>query len=308
MANDQREVRLQKLDRLRAEGVRPYADRYPTTHTLLGARGEAERIEGTAVRVAGRVMTARSFGKLTFATLQDASGRCQVALDETVVGAEALSRFDRLVDLGDFVGVEGTTFQTKKGEPTVKAKAWTFLSKALRPLPEKWHGLSDRETCYRERHLDLLVNPETRERFRLRSRVVRELRAYLDGHGFEEVDTPVLAAKATGALARPFLTHHNALDIDLRAAHRARDLAQEVRRRRHRPGLRGRALLPQRGHGPLAPPGLHDVRVVLRLLRLPRQHGLHGGPDPPPARPRGAAGAGSRGAVRRSTSRRPGRA
>ena len=213
MANDQREVRLQKLERLKAEGIRPYADRYPTTHSLLGARAEAEKAEGTPVRVAGRVMTARSFGKLTFATLQDASGRCQVALDATTVGEEALSRFDRLVDLGDFVGVEGATFQTKKGEPTVKAAAWTFLSKALRPLPEKWHGLSDRETCYRERHLDLLVNPETRERFRLRSRVVRELRSYLDGHGFEEVDTPVLAAKATGALARPFVTHHNALDI-----------------------------------------------------------------------------------------------
>ncbi len=214
MANDQREVRLKKLEALRAEGVRPYADRYPTTHTLDEARKEAEKAEGTKVRVAGRVLTSRAFGKLTFAHLQDRSGRCQVALDATHVGDDALSRFDRLVDLGDFVGVEGTTFRTKKGEPTVRATSWTFLSKALRPLPEKWHGLSDRETCYRERHLDLLVNPETRERFRMRTRLIRELRAYLDAHGFEEVDTPVLATKATGALARPFLTRHNALDIE----------------------------------------------------------------------------------------------
>jgi len=213
MANDQREVRLQKLEALKAAGIRPYADRYPTTHTLEAARKGAETAEGTKVRVAGRVMTARAFGQLTFVHLQDASGRCQVALDASVVGADALAQFDKLVDLGDFVGVEGTTWTTKKGEPTVRATGWTFLAKSLRPLPEKWHGLADRETCYRERHLDLLVNPETRARFKLRSRVVRELRAYLDAHGFEEVETPVLAAKATGALARPFVTHHNALNL-----------------------------------------------------------------------------------------------
>src|SRR5437764_232419 len=176
MPNDQREVRLQKLERLKAEGVRPYAARYERTHTLDAARREAERAEGTKVRVSGRVMTSRAFGKLTFAHLQDASGRCQVALDAAHLDPALLDRFDRLVDLGDFVGCEGVTFKTKKGEPTVRVTAWTFLAKALRPLPEKWHGLSDRETCYRERHLDLLVNPETRERFRLRTRVVRELR------------------------------------------------------------------------------------------------------------------------------------
>ncbi len=214
MPNDQREVRLQKLEGLRAAGIRPYADRYPTTHSLAKAREEAQAVAGTKVRVAGRLMTSRAFGQLTFAHLQDASGRCQIALDATHVGAEALSIFDKFTDLGDFVGIEGVTFQTKKGEPTIRATSWTFLSKALLPLPEKWHGLSDKEICYRERHLDLLVNPETRERFRLRTRVVRALREYLDGHGFEEVETPVLASKATGALARPFLTHHNALNIE----------------------------------------------------------------------------------------------
>src|SRR5262245_15823689 len=208
MANDQREVRLQKLERLRAEGVRPYADRFETSHVLDEARRLAEAAEGTPVRVAGRVMSSRAFGKLTFAHLQDRSGRCQVALDVAKVGEEALSRFDRLVDLGDFVGVEGTTFKTKKGEPTVQASSFPFLSKALRPLPEKWHGLTDRETCWRDRHLDLLVNPETRARFRVRTRLVRELRAHLDAHGFEEVDTPAMWPKASGALARPFTTHH----------------------------------------------------------------------------------------------------
>src|SRR5262245_18023008 len=127
MANDQRESRLKKLEALRAEGVRPYADRFPTSHSLEAARKEAERAEGVAVRVAGGVMTARAFGKLTFATLQDASGRCQIGLDVSKVGEESLSRFDRLVDIGDFVGVEGDTYKTKKGEPTVRVKAWTFL-------------------------------------------------------------------------------------------------------------------------------------------------------------------------------------
>src|SRR5438045_3399540 len=121
MANDQREVRLQKLAALEAAGIRPYADRFPTTHTPDAARREAEQTEGSPVRVAGRVMTARAFGKLTFVRLLDGSGRCQVALDASAVGAEALHRFDTLVDLGDFVGVEGKTWKTKKGEPTVKA-------------------------------------------------------------------------------------------------------------------------------------------------------------------------------------------
>jgi lysyl-tRNA synthetase class 2 len=212
--DDLREVRIRKLEALREAGVRPYADRYERTHALDEARKAAEAGEAVRVRTAGRVVSARAFGRLTFVHLQDASGRCQVALDASHVGEDSLERFDRLVDMGDFVGVEGTTFRTKKGEPTVRAEAWTFLSKALRPLPEKWHGLSDRETRYRERHLDLVGNPETRERFRVRTRVVRELRAFLDANEFEEVDTPVLWPKASGALARPFLTHHHALDME----------------------------------------------------------------------------------------------
>jgi lysyl-tRNA synthetase class 2 len=213
MADDLREVRIQKLEALRQAGVRPYADRFERTHTLAEAYAAAKAGEGTRVRTAGRVVSARAFGNLTFAHLQDGTGRCQVGLDASKVGKEALERFDRLVDLGDFVGVEGTTFRTKKGEPSIRAESWTFLSKAILPLPEKWHGLSDVETRQRERHLDLLSNPETRERFRTRTRVVTAIRAFFDRHGFEEVDTPVLWPKASGALARPFLTHHNALDL-----------------------------------------------------------------------------------------------
>jgi lysyl-tRNA synthetase class 2 len=167
------------------------------------------------VAVAGRVLTVRSFGRLTFFHLLDGSGRCQVALDEKLVGRERLDRFEQYVDLGDHVGVRGYTGRTKKGEPTIFAREWTFLSKALRPPPEKWHGLTDLETRHRERYLDLVSNPEARDRFRLRTRFMKSMRAYLDDHGFEEVDTPVLQTKASGALARPFFTHHNALDIEL---------------------------------------------------------------------------------------------
>jgi lysyl-tRNA synthetase class 2 len=214
-----RAERVAKAEALRAEGVLPYAARYERTHTCAQAREEAaaqpgeDPDSGASVSVAGRVMTVRVFGKLAFLHLQDASGRCQVVLDEARVGAESLARFLRAVDGGDHVGVRGRTGRTKKGEPSVFADAWTFLSKALLPLPEKWKGLVDLETRQRARYLDLVSSPATRARFRLRTRFLKELRAYLDAHGFEEVDTPVLQTKASGALARPFFTHHNALDM-----------------------------------------------------------------------------------------------
>ena len=217
--DEQRAVRLAKLEALKAEGTVPYADRFARTHDLVGVRQAAEATDGTPaadaplVRTAGRVMTVRPFGRLVFLHLQDGSGRCQVALDEKDVGAEVIERFSRFVDLGDHIGVEGRVGRTKKGEPTLFATSWTFLSKALRPLPEKWKGLGDLEARQRERYLDLVSNPDTRARFRLRTRFVREMRRYLDDHGFEEVDTPVLQTKASGALARPFHSHHNALDL-----------------------------------------------------------------------------------------------
>ena len=213
------DARLQKLAAIKAAGVLPYAERYERSHTLAKAREAAanqtgdDAGSGVAVRVAGRVMTRRMFGKLLFVHLQDGSGRCQVVLDANEIGDEPLERFQAWVDLGDHIGVEGTTARTKKGEPSVWAAEWTFLSKSLRPLPEKWKGLADIEAKQRERYLDLVSNPETRERFRFRTRFVRAMRRYLDDHDFEEVDTPILQTKVTGALAKPFITHHNAMDM-----------------------------------------------------------------------------------------------
>ena len=219
MTDEQREVRLSKLDALRAAGIVPYADRYERSHSLAdahrlaAAQPDEAADAGAAVRVAGRVMTIRTFGKLLFLHLQDGSGQCQVSLNKDALGAEPLRLFKKLVDLGDHIGVAGRTGRTRKGEPTVFADEYTFLSKSLRPLPEKWHGLADVEAKQRERYLDLVTNPDTRERFRFRTRFIRELRRYLDDHGFEEVDTPVLQTKKSGAMARPFHTHHNALDM-----------------------------------------------------------------------------------------------
>ncbi len=218
--DEQRQVRLSKLELLREAGIQPYADRFARNHCMVSARMQAEQQEsedpsGDEVRVAGRVMTVRKFGKLLFCHMQDASGRCQIAMDERTIGKESMALFDRVVDLGDHIGVVGKTGRTKKGEPTVWADSWTFLSKTLRPLPEKWKGLSDIEARQRERYLDLVSNPETRQRFRFRTKFIKALRAYLDAHRFEEVDTPVLQTKASGALAKPFISHHNALDMQV---------------------------------------------------------------------------------------------
>ncbi|MGH7163655.1 MAG: lysine--tRNA ligase, partial [Planctomycetota bacterium] len=211
MSDEQRQVRIDKLARLRAQGVAPYPDRYERTHSLGEA---ADLAEGTAgLRVAGRLVAVRDFGKLTFAHLQDSSGRLQIALDRNVLDERTWGLFHDLIDRGDFLGVEGELFRTKLGELTLRARGLTLLGKALRPLPEKWHGLQDPELRQRRRYLDLLMSPETRDRFQARTRVVRALRAFLDGRGFQEVDTPVLQTVPSGASARPFVTHHNALDM-----------------------------------------------------------------------------------------------
>lgn len=209
---DQRRVRLEKIERLRAAGIHPYPDRFERTHTLAEARALPPATGG--VRVCGRIVMMRVMGKLSFATLQDHTGRAQIAVQETSVGKDFYGQvWKKLLDIGDFVGVEGATIVTRTGEPTVDAAEVALLGKALRPLPEKWHGLSDRETCYRQRYLDLVMNRETMDRFLLRGRVVRAIRSFLENHGFEEVDTPVLQTKASGATARPFFSHHNALDM-----------------------------------------------------------------------------------------------
>ncbi|MEZ6195046.1 MAG: lysine--tRNA ligase [Planctomycetota bacterium] len=211
--NEYRQVRIEKLDRLREMGVNPYPERFERSHDIADARALPEGTEGVAI--SGRVMTMRVMGKLSFITLQDASGRGQVSIRQDDVGAEAYKMIKKVVDLGDFLGVRGKTYVTKTGEPTVEAAEFAFLGKTLRPLPEKWHGISDRELLYRQRYLDLVMNRESMDRFLLRSRLIKEIRSYLEDHAFVEVETPILATKASGAAARPFVSHHNALDIDV---------------------------------------------------------------------------------------------
>jgi lysyl-tRNA synthetase class 2 len=218
-ANELVRRRHEKLAALRAAGVDPFGTRYPVSHWAgpLRARWDAapeDELRGAGpVSVAGRVMALRHHGKSCFAHLLDQTGTIQLYARADVLG-EAYAGFTDL-DVADFIGVTGELMRTRTGELTVQVKAWAFLSKSLRPLPEKWHGLKDIETRYRQRYVDLLVNPEVREVFRLRSRLIRTVRAFLDARGFQEVETPVMQSLAGGALARPFATHHNALDIPL---------------------------------------------------------------------------------------------
>src|SRR3989338_7945096 len=204
--------RLKKVEDLRAHGLQPYAAKFERTHTLIEG-GKAH--DDTAIRVAGRVVLFRDMGKLTFATLQDHTGRLQISFREEIMGAEEYKRMIKLIDLGDFIGVSGERFTTKKGEPTVSVKEWTMLSKALRQPPEKWHGIGSQETAWRQRYLDLLSNRETFDRFLFRSAFLKRLREFYWAHGFVEVETPVLTNAASGALATPFRTHHEAYGMDV---------------------------------------------------------------------------------------------
>ena len=210
------EERLKTIHDLRSRGVEPYPHTYRPSHTAADARALCER-EGErtqAVSLAGRVTAKRKMGKMAFLDLKDGSGRLQVCLRRDLLGDESYG-FLRDIDIGDFVGVEGELFITKTGEVTVDVARFELLAKSLRPLPEKWHGLVDVETRYRQRYLDLISNDDVRRTFTLRSRIVSATRRFLDGEGYVEVETPVLQAKAGGALARPFVTHHHALGEDL---------------------------------------------------------------------------------------------
>ncbi|MHA1831425.1 MAG: lysine--tRNA ligase [Candidatus Helarchaeota archaeon] len=212
MSEDIRRARIEKLKKLRDLGIIPYADKFKCSHTLLEAIALPD---GEPVRVAGRMITKRSFGKLIFAHLFDRSGRAQVSFQENKLSEEQFKMVKTLVDIGDFIGIEGEQWTTKRGERTIGSKSITFLSKSLRGLPEKWHGLQDKELCYRQRYLDLITNENTRKRFILRSKIISYIRKFLDEHDFIEVETPILQAAASGAAARPFITYHNFLKSNL---------------------------------------------------------------------------------------------
>jgi len=204
--------RVQKATELRAQGKQPYAASFDRMHTLKEAK---ELTDGMQTKTAGRLMLLRDMGKLTFATLQDHTDRLQIAFREDVLGKDGYKEMLHLLDRGDFIGISGEKFATQKGEPTFMVREWTMLSKALNQPPEKWHGIADQETAWRQRYLDTLSNRDTLERFQKRSLFVRLLREFYWSHDFTEVETPVLVNAASGALATPFKTHHEAYDMDV---------------------------------------------------------------------------------------------
>src|ERR671924_1003131 len=203
-------LRRKKLDALRAKGVEPFGSGFEVTGSIAEVRSKFE--EGETLRLAGRITAHRDMGKSHFLDLRDATGRIQIYIHAKEVGPE-LIELVRLLDLGDLIGVEGTCFVTRSGEPTLKMRTFQLLAKALRPLPEKWHGLQDIEARYRQRYLDLLTNERSRAVFEKRIAIVRETRRFFEERGFVEVETPILQTVAGGAAAQPFQTHHKTLGL-----------------------------------------------------------------------------------------------
>ena len=209
------QIRRDKLKALQDEGMNPFEiTRYDVTHHAQEVKDHFDALEGQTVSLGGRLMSKRGMGKVSFCDLQDKSGRIQIYARKDEMDEEAYNRFKKY-DIGDIVGVKGQVFRTQKGEMSIRAHEITLLSKSLRPLPEKFHGITDKELRYRRRYVDLIMNPESKRNFEIRSRFVAYLRRYLDNLGFMEVETPVLSPIAGGANARPFITHHNAQDIDM---------------------------------------------------------------------------------------------
>jgi lysyl-tRNA synthetase class 2 len=210
--NDLLAIRRQKLNQLRERNVPPFGGRFDVSDSIGVVR--ADFAEGKKVRIAGRITAHRNMGKSQFLDLSDISGRLQIFVNLKELSPEQAEIFG-LIDIGDFLGVEGECFLTRTGEPTVRVAWFQILSKALRPLPDKWHGVSDVEIRYRQRYLDLVANPPSRDIFVSRIRIVSQIRKFLQDRGFLEVETPMMQAIAGGAAAQPFTTHHNALNVDL---------------------------------------------------------------------------------------------
>lgn len=207
------QARNEKLQKIEQYGINPHPERYETTHEI----GAARLLEdGTKdISIAGRIMSKRKMGKIAFLDLSDVTGHIQLVMKRDDFPEGEYKKFHEITDIGDFVGVKGEIFTTQAGEKSLEVYGFEFLGKSLRPLPEKYHGLVNQEAIYRERHLDLIMNEETKKKFLLRSKFVRLLREFLDNHGFIEVETPALQNTASGATAKPFIAHHNALDRDV---------------------------------------------------------------------------------------------